>query len=249
MLKLFYELLKNKQMEISNKQIILKSWELLIKNLSFVMMIFLIVISFHLILSQIQSVFTSTNSINNYIFIIASHLFLQGINLGIIRVSLNIVNGKNRNLADLFSCFNILLSYIMASFIYLLILIIIALPGILLLLLFSGDISNIFDSNSIDLGIVIPITISIIPIIYMSIRLQFYSNILIDEEIGWLDTIKKSYRITNGHATTVLILNMKLLIIILLSAIPMFIGLIISLPLASIANVCIYNLLNKSNTN
>jgi len=237
-------------MDISNKQIIIKSWELLKKNLSFIIMIFLIVISFHLILSQIQGVFSNTSSINNYIFIIASHLFLQGINLGIIRISLNIVNGKERNIADLFGCFNILLGYIMTSFIYLFILIITSFPGILLLLLlFSGDLTNLLDYKSIDFGILIPLLISIIPIIYISIRLQFYSNILIEEESGWLDTIKKSYRITNGHVNSVLTLNMILLIIILLSAIPMFVGLIVSLPLASIANVYIYTLLKKSNTN
>ena len=85
----------------------------------------------------------------------------------------------------------------------------------------------------------------IVPAIYLSIRLQFYDYFLIDEECGILDAIKKSADISKGYILELFILGAALALIVLISIIPLGVGLLISIPLATMVNTYVYEKLKK----
>ena len=86
----------------------------------------------------------------------------------------------------------------------------------------------------------------IIPAIYLSVRLQFYEYFLIDEECGILESIKKSADISRGYILELFILGAVLSLIILISIIPLGLGLILSIPLSTVATTYVYLKLKKN---
>ena len=86
----------------------------------------------------------------------------------------------------------------------------------------------------------------IIPAIYLSVRLQFYDYFLIDEECGIVESIKKSAELSRGYVLELFIIGAVLSLIILISLIPMGIGLIFSIPLSMVATSYIYLKLKKN---
>ena len=87
----------------------------------------------------------------------------------------------------------------------------------------------------------------IIPAAYASIRLQFYDYFLIDNEGGAIESIKKSINITKGYTGELFVLGAILSIIVLISLIPLMIGLFISIPLTIMVNTNVYLKLNRPN--
>ena len=71
---------------------------------------------------------------------------------------------------------------------------------------------------------------------------------MVDKECGALDAIKRSFETTQGYTLELFILGAILSIIILLSMIPLMLGLLISIPLAIMVNTHVYIKLNKPPT-
>ena len=86
----------------------------------------------------------------------------------------------------------------------------------------------------------------IVPAIYLSVRLQFYEYFLIDEECGVIESIKKSAEISKGYVLELFILGAILSLIILISIIPMGLGLIFSIPLSTVAISYVYLKLKRT---
>ena len=89
--------------------------------------------------------------------------------------------------------------------------------------------------------------IIIIPLVYISLRLQFYDYFLVDEECNIIESIKKSVAITKGYVMELFLLGAVMSIIVLVSIIPMGAGLFISIPLATMVNTCVYQKLKNIN--
>ena len=85
----------------------------------------------------------------------------------------------------------------------------------------------------------------IVPAVYVSMRLQFYDYFLIDNECSILESITNSAKITKGFVGELFILGAILSIIVLISIIPLGVGLIISIPLGIMVNTNIYQKLKK----
>ena len=119
-------------------------------------------------------------------------------------------------------------------------------PGLLLLLTFvSVDFDNL-DNAMGKMPVILSIILMIVPAIYLSVRLQFYDYFLIDEECGIVESIKKSAEISRGYVLELFIIGAVLSLIILISLIPMGIGLIFSIPLSMVATSYIYLKLKKN---
>jgi uncharacterized membrane protein len=139
-----------------------------------------------------------------------------------------------------------LIPYVFATILYLVALLLAASPGLLLLItLASEDFDNLFSSKG-SMPAILSIIIMIVPAIYLSVRLQFYEYFLIDEECGVIESIKKSADITRGYVLELFILGAILSLIILISIIPMGIGLIFSIPLSMVAISSVYLKLKKN---
>ena len=196
----------------------------------------------NLLLSALQEEIRSDIKAQSILFTIAAFLFQMGLNLGMLRISLNIINNKEVNFSQLFGSFEVLIPYILATIVLIAILLIAASPGIILLLVsVSADwdsMSNIDAPN--DWSVIIPIILIIIPAVYISVRLQFYNYFLLDEESGIIESIKKSAGISKGYVGELFLLGAVLSIIILISIIPLGLGLIFSIPLSTMATSYVY---------
>lgn len=141
--------------------------------------------------------------------------FVVGIFIGIaaLTISIIIARGHTPKYEDLFKSFKdykITLNYFLASIIYMIVIII----GLLAL---------------------------IIPGIYLAIRLQFYKFLVIENEnMRPVDTLKESYKITEGHFWDLLVFMVVIIVMNLIGAIPFGLGLVITIPITAIASAILY---------
>ena len=214
----------------------------MVPHLALMVVIIIFIFSLNILLSIVQSSLIGEITPQSVMFIIATTLFLMGLNLGFLHICINIINNKKVNFIQLFSSFHMLISYVMATAIYIMALIIVASPGIMLLMVpAKPDLINLSYASTMDSWLtILGIILIIVPSIYLSIRLQFYDYFLVDEECGALESIKKSAKISKGYVLELFILGAILALIVLISIIPFGIGLIISAPLSTMATSYIY---------
>ena len=235
-------------MEFSKREIITSSWNIMKPHLSLLILAILFIFGLNLLLSALQEEILSDIKAQSILFTIAAFLFQMGLNLGMLRISLNIINNKEVNFSQLFGSFDVLIPYILATIVLIVILLIAASPGIILLLV---SVSADWDSMSNleapdDWSVIIPIILIIIPAVYISVRLQFYNYFLLDEETGIIESIKRSAEISKGYVGELFLLGVVLSIIILVSIIPLGLGLLISIPLSTMTTSYVYLKLKKS---
>ena len=234
-------------MEFSKRKIILSSWNTMKKHLGLWMIIMLLIIGLNLILGKIQEELLSKITLQTILFTIAAYLFQMGLNLGMLRIALNINNTNEISLKDLVGSFHMLIPYLLATIIFLAIMLLAASPGIVLLLMFiSSDWDSIVTLEWLNSGtMLIAALLIIVPAVYVSMRLQFYDYFLIDNECSILESITNSAKITKGFVYELFILGAILSIIVLISIIPLGAGLLISIPLGIMVNTHLYQKLNK----
>ena len=217
------------------------------QHLGLWVLIMLLIIGLNLFLGNIQDELLGKISPQTVLFTIAAYLFQMGLNLGMLRIALNINNTNETNLKDLVGSFHMLIPYILATIIFLAIMLLVASPGIVLLLMFiSSDWETIVTLEWLNSGtMLIAALLIIVPAVYVSVRLQFYDYFLIDNECSILESIANSAKITKGYAGELFILGAILSIIVLISIIPLGVGLLISIPLGIMVNTHVYQKLNK----
>ena len=244
-------------MDFSKKEIILTSWNKTKNNISILLSASMIYLLAIIILFQIFSImspeFIEDIIVNNLIpsfqlsfqqilFIIAALLFITGLNLGFIKICLNIYYNKESSPTQLLKSFHVLIPYLFATFIYIMAHFIAAIPGLLIMLLF-------INFNASNIYYYMGLLLIIIPPFYISLRLQFYIYFLLDNEEGIIAAIKKSASISQGFVYQLFILGVILSILVQLAIIPYFIGLIIALPYTKMVSTYAYIKLNQSNIN
>ena len=139
-----------------------------------------------------------------------------------------------------------LIPYVLATLLYIAALLLAAIPGLFLLITTASiDINNLSNTSG-SVPLILSIIIMIIPVMYLSVRLQFYEYFLIDEECGVIESIIKSASISKGYVLELFILGAILSLIILISIIPMGLGLIFSIPLSTITISYVYLKLKKN---
>ena len=122
-----------------------------------------------------------------------------------------------------------------------------AIPGIIFMLSFSSSDSFSVIESFLDNMTIIPLILILSPIIYFSVRLQFYSYFLVDKECGVLESIKGSLLITKGLFLELFTLGALISLIVLISIIPFGLGLIFSIPLSTMITTNLYNILIEKN--
>ncbi len=234
-------------MELSKKEIIISSWNILKQHLPLMITIVLFIISLNILFTIVQEKLLGDITYQSVLFIIAAFLFQMGLNLGLLRISLNMINDKKIEFLLIFSSFHMLIPYVFATILYLAALLLAASPGLLLLITFSSlELDNLMNYTG-SVPEILSIIIMIVPAIYLSVRLQFYEYFLIDQECGIIESIKKSSDISKGYVLELFILGAILSLIFLISIIPMGLGLILSIPLSTVSISYVYLKLKPNN--
>ncbi len=236
-------------MEFSKKEIITSAWNILKPNLGLMVLVIVFIFSLNLILGIVQDRLLQDVTLQSILFTVAAYLFQMGLNLGMLRICLNLIYNKDGDFSQLFGSFHLLIPYLLASLITLSILLLVAAPGIILLLSsISSDLDMLQATETWEgVSTKIPVLIIIIPLVYISLRLQFYDYFLVDEECNIVEAVKKSIAITKGYVMELFLLGAVMSIIVLVSIIPLGAGLFISIPLATMVNTYVYQKLKRAN--
>lgn len=80
----------------------------------------------------------------------------------------------------------------------------------------------------------------IIPGIYFALRFQFYSYVLIDKDTGVVDSLRRSWRITEGNVFNLFLFMLLLILLNILGAIALLVGLLITIPVSFVAVTLLY---------
>lgn len=86
----------------------------------------------------------------------------------------------------------------------------------------------------------------IIPGIIAGIALSFASYLVIDRNLGPVEAMKESLRITNGHKWNLLLFGLSVLFFNILGALFFGVGLLITIPISALATVYVYRWLLES---
>lgn len=98
---------------------------------------------------------------------------------------------------------------------------------------------------SILYGIIVSIgfMLLIIPGIYLSIRLFFFTIAVVSEDLGPIEALKRSYELTQGNVLSILVLTFMLSLLNFAGVLLLGVGLLITIPIMEIALIHAYFLL------
>lgn len=78
--------------------------------------------------------------------------------------------------------------------------------------------------------VAIGLCLFILPGIYLAFRLQFYQAFIVEEDAGILDSLKRSWKITEGQVLPLLLLTLAMCGIILVGVILFMVGVLFAIP-------------------
>ena len=88
--------------------------------------------------------------------------------------------------------------------------------------------------------IVVGFILFIIPGIIFSIKLQFATYLVIDKDMGVVDSLNKSWEMTKGVKWNLFLFSLLLVLINIVGLLALIVGLIITIPLSIIATAFVY---------
>jgi uncharacterized membrane protein len=143
------------------------------------------------------------------LFSIAVSIVVQ---LGLYRMWLDMVRGKEARIEQMFTEYQAAFRYIGATIIYM---VIVAIGFILL----------------------------IVPGVIFAIKYGYYGYAIVDRNLGVRDSLKLSAKITEGAKWQILGLWVLMVCLIIISIIPLGLGLIVTVPMAMVLSAIVYNTL------
>ncbi len=113
--------------------------------------------------------------------------------------------------------------------------------------LFNFDVkvfSYLWGSFVIGMLVFVGMILLVIPGLYWAFKYMFTPYIIIDQGLGYREAMKKSGRMTEGYKLKMFLFGLALLGINLLGMLPLFLGLLITIPLSYVAYLVVYEKLS-----
>ncbi len=99
------------------------------------------------------------------------------------------------------------------------------------------------------IAVSIGIILLIIPGIYLAVRLQFFTQFIVEENCGITESLKKSWQLTEGQVMPLLLLLLTMIGIALVGCILFFIGIFVAMPLIYMMQCYVFRKLNAVSAN
>lgn len=93
--------------------------------------------------------------------------------------------------------------------------------------------------------IMIGLLLLVVPGIIFAIKYQYLIYLVVDEELGPLEALGKSGRITSGNKFNLFVWGLVMVLVNVVGALAFFVGLFVTIPLTSVASAYIYRKLSK----
>jgi len=185
-------------------------WEKVSNNIPFFVLVTLTVLVVNF-LPRISDSIWGPSAILGFVFF----LIKTFIDIGMIRIALNFVDGLSSKYETLFSGMPLFLKYLAAVIIF------IVLVGVGLVLL-------------------------VVPGIIVGVRLMFFGPLIVDKGLEPIDAIKKSFEMTKGKTWDLFLFTLIVFGLNILGLLCLGVGLLLTLPLTSIATMDIYRKINSA---
>lgn len=134
--------------------------------------------------------------------------------IGVIVISLKIVDNKKPELSDLVSHYPLLLNYFLGALLYVAV-------------------------------IVVGVVLLIVPGIIWGIKYQYTTYLIIDKKMSPLEAFRKSGKITEGNKWNLFLLGLAFAVLYIIGEILFHVGLVLTLPIISLAGVHVYRKLSS----
>lgn len=139
------------------------------------------------------------------------------ISLGFIKALLNLVDKGKGNFADLYSEFS----------------------NVKLL------VNYVLGSIIVSVAILIGFILLIIPGIYLSLRLVFFTYFLVDKNMGAMEAVQASWKATSGNVINLIIFGFLGVGLTILGALALLVGLLVAIPVLMVASTYVYKMLSQ----
>lgn len=166
------------------------------------------------------------------------------IQLGIIRVSLKLVDNKETSIGDIFSfasyeadnlnVVNLVLRTLGANILMMI------MVGIIPALIVMGAFFVYLQNPEL---MIVLLVLAVIVALIMSIPFQFFTYALIDKKVGVVDSLKESWYVTKGNRTRLFGMMIVVGLFSILAIIPVGLGLLLVVPLSWLAYAYVYRTL------
>lgn len=231
----------------SIKEAVGVGWKMVTSNLGFFIPLCLAVlgvsIGVQMVVSVIQSAVASAGDESGWLFIVVSiltvvlNVFVQLlVGLGVVRVSLDVIENKTRKISALFTQKDKVLRALFANILMVIPLVIVgAITLGVSIAVFAGALPNI--------PFLVPILLIVLFIVFAvwwQIRLQFFMYFLVDREAKIVASLKDSFEVTRGHFWKLFFFGIVLALVNLLGMLALLVGLFITVPLTWIATAYVY---------
>ena len=95
------------------------------------------------------------------------------------------------------------------------------------------------------LSVLVGLCLLIVPGIILAVRMSFWAYLIVDKQLGPLEALKESMRLTKGSAVNLCLFGFVSLGLLLLGFLALIVGLIVAIPVAQISYIFIYRYLES----
>jgi len=216
-------------------------------------LIFLIRIS----LTALDTIFMPDEyPLQRIIFYFSTTLLIMGFEIGYTKIIFNIIDNTKIKLSYIFNYFDLLGKYLITSILFYIILFISCIPCLLYVYIKYGRdiietiismfndpyLESLLDSYFNTTDLIIIILLMFIPVLYLSVRCCLWSFLIIDKNYKPINSLKKSWDLTQNQESTIVVFAICLIIFNILGAISI-IGLCLTAPLSYLFFCQYYRLL------
>lgn len=251
-------------MNFSIKESIVFAWQKLKINWKLLLGVLLFVVVISFIMETIMSnllesgYFFASNIVGLVYFV-----FNVILGIGIINISLMLVDGQEANFRDLFSKIKLFWKYVLSNLLLLVVFFVLnlVLYGPLLYFFINNfDLSALntaFSSQNIDLvwntvleglsrskTLIALAFLFVLPNIYLFTRTQFYRYSVVDKELGAYSAIRHSWDITAGSFWKIFVFSIVLVLMNIVGVMLFVVGLVLTVPLSVLAYAYVYRKLS-----
>lgn len=205
------------KVDFGKKKAISEGFQIFKKHFKFILGVYLI--SFAISIGRIFFNFPTGNSqlielsfVVNFVLGVLSII----VSIGTVKVWLNVVDNKTLKFSDLFKEYPLFFSFLLASIVNCIL-------------------------------VIIGFVALIIPGIFFALRYQYFLFVMVEKKTGAMESLYLSEKVTRGNLKNLFLFNLLILGVNILGLLCLGVGLLLTIPVTTLANVWVYRQLAKSN--
>jgi hypothetical protein len=199
------------------------------------------------VLNQILTMFVGKNPhwIILLLLIVINVAVSLTISIGLIRVLLTVAAGKKVDISDFYTGYTLAIPYFLASLLTGVIILGVGLAAVLVgaILYFILN-AVIHDVGTMQIATVIGIVIVVAVAAFVSVKLSMWKYLLIDKKMGVVESVRESWKITQGKEASLVLFAIASVGIVLVGILALILGVFVALPVVQLGYIYIYKKLS-----